>query len=449
MATAQPATVTQIIDDSPIGAFQRRVFLFCILISVLDGFDTQAIAFVAPAIARDWAISQWHFGFLFSATLLGSVIGSLACGALADRYGRRRMVIVTVAMFGLFSAACALATGYWQLLAFRLLGGIGMGGVIPNMLALTAEYAPARKRASLVTLTLWGFPLGAVLGGIVSGPLIERLGWESVFWLGAAAPLLLVPVLAGWLPESLGFLAVSGERRDAIVALLRKIDPRRADSVVIAPPPATTAQHSPMRALFAPGLAPKTIFLSAMMFSSLFLTYLLINWVPTMLVQTGMPVSKAILGAVGLNLGGVIGSAFLSRAIDRGADPRRLLATGFVCGAVTIALAGSLFGGTAAIVLLMACGLFHIGSQLSSSAFITNSYPVEMRASGIGFNQGIGRLGSLVGPVAGGALLSAGLTTAQMFRLAVIPALLCAGALIALAIVQRGSTSKTGERKTA
>ena len=439
--SASMPTIVEIIDDAPIGRLQVLVFALCILVSLIDGFDTQSIAFVAPAIAKQWGVSQWHFGFLFSATLLGSAIGNAVFGILADRVGRRRLVIVTTLIFGLFSAASAVSTGYWQLLAFRLLGGIGMGGVIPNMLALAAEYAPLRRRATIVTFTLWGFPFGAVAGGIAAGPMIMRWGWPSVFWLGAAAPVLLVPVLIAALPESLRFLGLDAVRRNDVVTLLRRIDPARAaiarmESRATAP----GKQRGQVSALFGSGLAAPTILLSTVMFLSLFLTYLLINWVPTMLSQAGMSVSNAILGAVALNLGGILGSYILSRAIDGRGRPPLMLAGGYACAAIAIWFASE--GSTnkwPALGLLLMCGFFHIGTQLSTTAFTSGVYPVAIRGTGIGVIQAVGRIGSLMGPIVGGALLSMGMTARGILELAVIPACLASLSLLALASRRRGA----------
>lgn len=431
MARPTPA---ELIDEAPLSRLQIVVVALCITVSLLDGFDTQAIAFVAPSIARQWSVSQFQFGFIFSATLLGSVIGSAIGGVLADRIGRRKLVIATTALFGLLTGACALAASYEQLLVFRLLGGIGMGGVIPNMIALASEYAPERRRATIVTFTLWGFPFGAVLGGIAAGPLIARFGWPAVFWAGAAAPLLLVPLLIVWLPESLRFLGLQEARREEMRRLLHRIDPARAGRAEIEPPrDFHTRERGHIRALFRSDLGRPALLISMVMFLSLFLTYLLLNWVPTLLAQAGMSDTQAILGAVALNLGGIAGSYGLARLLDRRPRPAIFLAGGYACAAIAIGLASrGTSSAPVALALLLLCGFFHIGTQLSTTAYSSGIFPVALRGTALGLIQAIGRTGSLIGPVVGGALLSLGLTTADLFRLAMLPAALCAVALYML-----------------
>ncbi|QEH79981.1 MFS transporter [Sphingomonas sp. C8-2] len=437
-----PPTVETAIDTAPLGRMQIGVFVLCIVASVLDGFDTQSIAFVAPAISADWAVSQLAFGFVFSATLLGSVVGSAAFGLLADRIGRRRLIIATTAMFGLFSAACALAASFEQLLLFRFLGGLGMGGLIPNMLALAAEYAPRRIRSTIVTFVLWGFPLGAVFGGMLSAPLLEHAGWRAVFWLGAVAPLLLALAMIPLMPESLRYLSLDPRRRDEVVRLLGRIAPDQADEVVIERPRAEAGKPG-LAQIFAAGLALPTLILAISLFLSLFLTYALINWTPTLLTKSGLSVSDGIFGAVALNLGGIVGSYFFSQGLDRVARPPLLLAAGYGAAAAAIALT-SLGGGSPAIALslLLLCGLFQIGAQLSLTAYTTATFPVRLRGTGIGFVQAVGRTGSLIGPVVGGLLLSRGVEPGALLRLSAIPALLCAIALLILGFARPRPSSR-------
>jgi AAHS family 4-hydroxybenzoate transporter-like MFS transporter len=336
------------------------------------------------------------------------------------------------------------------LLAFRFLGGLGMGGLIPNMLALAAEYAPRRVRATIVTGVLWGFPFGAVLGGIVSAPLLEQAGWRAIFWLGAAAPALLALAMIPLMPESLRYLSLDPGKRDQVVGLLRRIAPERADAVVIEARQAERARPG-VTQLFTADLAVPTVILSISLFLSLFLTYALINWVPTLLTRSGLSMSSAILGAVALNFGGIVGSAFFSRGLDRVARPALLLAAGYGAAAGMIALT-SLGGGSpvVALTLLLLCGVFQIGAQLSLTAYTTAIFPVRLRGTGIGFVQAVGRTGSLIGPVVGGLLLSLGVQPNEMLLLSVIPAGLCGLALLLLGAMrrsERGSQASTMEER--
>lgn len=430
----QGHSVADIIDEAPVGWLQIRTFIFCILVSLLDGFDTQSIAFVAPSISTEWGLSKLSFGFVFSATLLGTVIGAAVFGVLADRVGRKRLVLLNTVIFGLFTGACAFARNVEMLLLFRLLGGIGMGGVIPNMMALASEYAPRRKRATIVTFTLWGFPAGAALGGLAATPLIARFGWESVFVAGAIAPLVLAAFLLPYLPESLRFLEQRATNRPMIVQLLRRIDPVRASGAVLVPASAEEARQAGVGILFTKGLALPTAVISAAMFLSLFLTYLLLNWIPLLLEAAGMSLAQAILGTVAVNLGGIAGSYLLARVIDNVAQPLWYLIVGYLAAGCVIALTGRMVGSPALVLMTLAgCGVFLIGTQMSLSAYAATRFPPAVRGRAVGFIQAVGRTGSLIGPVVGGALLGFGVSPKGLFALGFLPAALAALLLVILA----------------
>lgn len=433
-----PGDAAAIIDDAPIGRLQKTVFALCILITVLDGLDTQSIAFAAPALSAAWGLTKLDFGFVFSATLLGSVVGTSVFGALADRFGRRRLTIAMVVLFGVASGLTALCTTTTQLIALRVIGGVGLGGVIPNTAALVSEYAPHRSRATIVTVTLWGFPVGAIVGGLISAPLIGHFGWQAIFVVGAFLPLALAVLLWVALPESIRFLAARPARVAEAKALLARIAPGR--SLAPAVPGAPAVAPPRVAALFDGDLGSTTILLSAALFLSLLLSYLLVNWVPLMLAQAGMPPSSAMLGTVGINAGGILGSFLMSRRVDRSRRPALLLGAGYVATGMTIAAVGSFVGasGVAALAGLTVCGFFLVGSQMSMTAFTATQFPVAIRGTGIGVVQSIGRIGSLVGPLAGGALLTAGMTTQALFELCLLPALAAAAALIWLAVIRAG-----------
>src|SRR6266436_1665854 len=201
--------VAAIINDSEIGRFQYLIFALCILIMMCDGFDTQALAYVAPSIASEWKLAPGSFGPVFAAVLLGSMAGAFAFGYLADRFGRKRTLLLCVIWFGMLNVGSAYANSIESFTLLRFLCGIGLGGVIPNVTALVSEFAPARKRATLVAATWCGFALGAVLGGVGSVALIANFGWPSVFVVGGALPLCLLPIILLSLPESIKFLTAS------------------------------------------------------------------------------------------------------------------------------------------------------------------------------------------------------------------------------------------------
>src|SRR5271154_2632875 len=220
--------VADFIDRQPVGGFQIGLLLTCAAVLVLDGFDTTAIGFVAPPLAKEWGLTRGALGPVFSAGLFGLMIGALVFGPIADRIGRRRIIIFSVAAFGAGALATLLARDVSSLFAIRFLTGLGLGGAMPNAIALTSEFSPHRRRATMVMVMFCGFSVGAALGGFLAAGLILHFGWRSVFVVGGTAPLLLVPILALRLPESVRFLALTGRAHEPVAGLLTRLNPGAA-----------------------------------------------------------------------------------------------------------------------------------------------------------------------------------------------------------------------------
>jgi len=433
MATDRRLSLPAILDNSRLGPFQIGLMTVCFLIVALDGFDTQSVAFVAPALRESWRIAPEMFGPLFGAGLLGTLVGSIALGSLADRFGRKPMVIFSTLLFGVMTLICGTAGSIEQLGLYRLLAGLGLGGAIPNVLALVSEYSPRRVRSTAIVVTFAGFPIGAVAGGMASAHIIPAYGWQSVFIAGGVMPLLLLPAIALWVPESARFLAARRDREPQLRKILQRVDAAQdAVSLAQAGSPREAFRSIPVRQLFTQGRFNWTVLLWLLTFTTLLLGYFLVNWTPLLLVDAGLQHKQAIMGVVALNLGGIIGGFIIGRISDR-RGPFLALATAFFAGAVSVAAVGLMIDSTAPVLLTLiffvGCCVF--GAQLNLSAISANYYPVYMRSTGIGWNMGIGRFGSVVGPTVGGALIAFGLTRGQMFLSAAGPAIL-AGVLVML-----------------
>src|ERR1700692_1264001 len=378
--------VAAVINDSEISRFQYLIFTICIMIMMCDGFDTQALAYVAPSIASEWKLSPGVFGPIFAAVLLGSMAGAFAFGYLADRFGRKRTLLLCVIWFGLLNVGSAFASSIESFPLLRFLCGIGLGGAIPNVMALVSEYAPARKRATLVAVTWCGFALGAVLGGLISVPLISHFGWRSVFVFGGILPLCLVPIVVFALPESFKFLILVRGKSAEVISVLRKIVPGRhfddSSAFVLDEP---RPGRGSLSALFRDGLAIGSVFLCLAFFMSLMLVYLFINWIPLLLRQAGLPLQDALMGTIIFNLSGIFGSICCTQLIDRKVGPPiTILIIVYFIGALAVLSIG--FVGTSfwpIMTTIFLSGFFVIGVQLSLNAYITNYYPTAIRGTGV------------------------------------------------------------------
>lgn len=434
MATQAHLDLGKVIDNNKLGGFRLTAMIVCFIVIALDGFDTQSIAFVAPTLRQLWEVSPERFGPLFSAGLLGTLIGSISLGSVADRLGRKPMLLFSTALFGIMTLACATAGSIEQLGLYRFIAGLGLGGALPNILAVVSEYAPRSIRSTTIVLTFAGFPIGAMLGGMGSAQLIPLFGWESVFVVGGALPLLMLPLIAFLVPESARFLAAEPGRRDRLFRVMNRIDPGLSveqTATVHAP----DHQHAkvPVGDLFRDNRARWTLLLWALTFTTLLLAYFLVNWIPLLLAGYGMDRHDAIMGVVVLNLGGIIGSFLIGRISDK-RSPFVALATAFLVGSIFVAAVGFMIDSSVRtlMTLFFIVGFCVFGAQLNLSAISAIYYPIYMRSTGIGWSMGMGRFGSVIGPAIGGALVAIGFSQGDMFLSAAVPAALAGLIVIAM-----------------
>src|SRR6266481_7428579 len=292
--SASLVDVADFIDRQPVGGFQIKLLATCAAVLFLDGFDTQAIGYVAPALAKEWSLTRAALGPVFSAGLFGLMIGALVLGPLADRVGRKKIIIFSTLAFGLGALATAFIQDVSTLLVIRFLTGLGLGGAMPNAIAMTSQFNPRRRRATMVMIMFCGFSVGAALGGFLAAALIPQFGWRSVFVVGGVAPLVMVPILALRLPESVRFLALTGRANDRVAELLGFIGPRAvfapATQFVIHEP---GLAGIPVLHLFRECRTAVTLLLWVVFFMSLLDLYFLSNWLPTVLNDLGASVSSA------------------------------------------------------------------------------------------------------------------------------------------------------------
>src|SRR5712672_1205578 len=431
-AGASSVDVADYIDQQPVGSFQIKLLLTCAAVLFLDGFDTTAIGYVAPSLAKEWGLTKNALGPVFSAGLFGLMIGALAFGPLADRVGRKKIIIYSTLAFGIGTLATAFIADVNTLLAIRFLTGLGLGGAMPNAVAMTSEFSPRRRRATMVMIMFVGFSIGAALGGLLAAALIPQFGWRSVFAVGGVAPLLLAPILALRLPESVRFLAFNGRADARVAQLLGLIGPKAAFApttrfVVDEPELAGI----PVKHLFRGGRTLATLLMWVVFFMSLLDIYFLSNWLPTVLNDLGASVSEAAAIGSMLQVGGVVGTFTLGSIIDRFSF--RALALVYFVAVFAVGAIGQLGHSVVFVTMaIFAAGFCIVGGQIAANALAATFYPTSVRATGVGWALGIGRVGSIIGPLVGGALLIAKWSPGAVFMAAAGAALCAAVAAFSL-----------------
>ena len=426
-----------IIDSLQLTRFQIAIVALCMMVAMVDGFDTQAIALAAPEIAASWGVTPSSLGLVFGAGLLGSLLGAMLFGSAGDRFGRKPALLAAVLLFGAISLLTPLTSTAFALMLVRLITGFGLGGALPCLISITSEYAPKRLRATLVSVMFCGFPLGAVAGGVAAAHMIPAWGWPSLFYAGAAIPLLLLPLLAAVVPESARFLALRGKAASVQRLLERMRSPERWDGKLNRAP---AEARSSVSRLLSGDRRGGTLLLWATLFLSLLLTYFLINWIPILARQSGIGIRAAVLAVSALNLGAVVGCLLIGRLVDR-FGPTRPIAAGFGCGALSITSIG-LWGDTDAALLGLAflSGVLTIGAQMCTVTLCASFYETDLRATGVGWALGIGRIGAVVGPVLGGLLLASGVPVEGLFLMVGLMSVIAGSTMLALRDAARRRT---------
>ncbi|WP_202129160.1 MFS transporter [Pseudarthrobacter sp. ATCC 49987] len=433
--------VQDVIDNTPMGFKRWSIVVLCFVIALLDGFDTQSIAFIGPAIAEDFGLQATDMTWVITASTVGMCVGAMSLGTFGDRIGRKKTILLALALFGVFSLAGAFAQSLEQIVILRFLIGLGMGGATPALLALTAEYSPKSRRGTFMTLVLLGLPGGALLGGLVAAAWLPVMGWRGIFLAGGVLPLAMVLVCGRMLSESPIFLAAKGT--PAADAQARQIMASISGSPVS--PDAVLAtndrmeERSSVAALFSARYRMVTIAVFATYLLNWIAWFLLLLWMPTALKMLGLAGSQAAMGTVTVNGAFILFAIPLSIILPK-VNPRKLLLVMFAAG-IVIALGLGLAGSNFALVfVLIGLAGFGIGGQqLALNYLIANAYPTQLRATATGWGIGIGRLGSIVGSALGGVILT-GLGVSGYFMTLAVP-LVLAG--LATLMVRSSATKAT------
>lgn len=426
--------VRRALDEGPMSRWQVLAVALCVMLNMVDGFDVQVMSFTAADISAEWRLSGAGLGVLLSAGLFGMAAGSLFLAPWADRYGRRAVILLCL---GIITTGMVLSSLTWrpvQLTALRVFTGVGIGGILASLNVITAEYSSRRWRNTAVGLQVTGYPIGATVGGAVAASLIARYGWRSAFVFGAACSAVMIPVVVRSLPESLDFLLT--QRGPHALRRLNDLLGRMGRPPLTGLPEPGTGERrtgNPVAALLAGATARSTLLVWSAFFLLMAGFYFVTSWTPKLLVAAGLSTRQGITGGVLLNLGGIVGGTLFGVLAVR--VPLRVLAA--VALAFT-ALAMLLFGRVSgdlglAFPTALAIGVFLFASMVGLYALTPLLYPAALRATGMGWAIGIGRLGAILAPIVAGFLVDRGWSTSQLYYGFAAPVALALLAVLSLA----------------
>lgn len=439
MATQSALSVAA---NAPLGRLHYGLLFWCSFIMLFDGYDLVIYGSVVPRLMEEWAISPIHAGWMGSAALFGMMFGAVLIGPLADRYGRRKIILSSMTLTSVCALATAAAWDAPSFAALRFVTGMGLGAAVPNIVALMSDLAPANRRSTLTTIMLSFYSIGAMASALVAIWIIPRFGWEATFLVGGL-PLLAMPWMYRQLPESLAFLLSKDGSRAAL--LLQRLDPEIDVRSVQMEPPAKSTSGTPLSRLFSEGRAVGTIFLWLGFGMCMLMVYGLNTWLPKIMVAAGYPLGSSLMFLVILNLGATVGALGGGWLADRwGCKPTLILF--FALAVVSLSTLGVKPGPLVLNIMLLIAGATTIGTLAVIHAFAAQQYPSTIRGTGVSWCSAIGRFGGVAGPTLGGVMLSLNLPTQLNFLLCAAPGVI---AIIAIALVKKAAKERSDIRASA
>ncbi|WP_316149415.1 MFS transporter [Cupriavidus sp. BIC8F] len=439
----QQTDIHRLADAARFNRFHALVLFWCALIIIFDGYDLAVVGIALPSIMKDLGVAPTQAGLMVSSALFGMVFGAIFLGTMADRIGRRWTIAICVALFSVFTAAAGLVKDPLLFSMARFLAGLGIGGVMPNVVAQMTEYAPKKIRATLVTVMFSGYAVGGILAALLGKSLIEAYGWQSVF-LAAGLPVLLIPVILRSLPESMPFLLARGDH-EALRRIVSRLAPDQRWSATdrFAVPAQDKAASAPIRHLFHEGRGFSTIMFWIAFFMCLFMVYALSSWLTRLMAGAGYSLGSALTFVLVLNLGAMIGAVGGGWLADR-YHIKYVLAAMYALAAVSITLLGFRMPTGLLFVVVGLAGASTIGTQIVANAYTGQFYPTAIRSTGLGWALGIGRSGAILAPIVIGVLVAMELPLQQNFIAIAIPAVIGMGAVL-LIDHRRSASAHHGE----
>jgi AAHS family 4-hydroxybenzoate transporter-like MFS transporter len=429
--TKRDIDVQAFLNENRFSGFQWLIFAMCFFIVLLDGFDTAAIGYIAPSLIQEWGVPRPALAPVLSAALFGLAFGALGAGPLADRLGRRIVLIGSVAVFAGACLVSALSQDLQSLTIWRFATGLGLGAAMPNAVTLMSEYCPTQRRSTLTNAMFCGFPVGAAFGGFLAAWMIPHFGWRSVLILGGVAPLVLLAVMILWMPESVRYMVAKGYAAERIRSVLCKISlsARQATSYVMTETKQSVHGKGGLALVLGRQYRVGSLMVWLSYFMGLVIFYALLNWMPILFKDAGIDPRTATLITALFPLGGV-GAIFSGYLMDR-FNANSVVAVGYVLTAIAVYFIGQAVGnvGLLALVVVVA-GVVMNTAQSSMPALAAGFYPTAGRATGVAMMLGIGRFGGIAGSFLVAQLTAMKVGFGQVFLVVAVAGVVAAIALI-------------------
>ncbi len=434
---SQTINVNDVIDNAKFQKFHWQVLFWCLLVIIFDGYDLVIYGVALPLLMEQWSLTSVEAGMLASSALVGMMFGAMIFGSLADKFGRKKIIMTCTAFFSGFTFLGAFAPSPTEFAILRFLAGLGIGGVMPNLVALTSEYAPKKSRATMVSIMFSGYAVGGIISALLGSFLVKDYGWEIMFYL-AGIPLAGFPLIWKYLPESLTYL-VKDNKQSLARHIIKKVEPNLTVNentqlvlAEVAAPPSSQGKLA-FRQLFTEGRAFGTLMFWTAFFMCLLMTYTLSSWLPKLMLSAGYSLGASILFLLALNVGAMVGAISGGILADK-FHLKPVIVT--MCALAAVSISALAFNSPPIILysLVAVAGATTIGTSILLYSYLAQFYPLHIRTTGIGSASAVSRIGAIVGPIITGFLLSLNLPHAWNFWSIAIPALI---ATVAMAVLRR------------
>ncbi|WP_294033535.1 aromatic acid/H+ symport family MFS transporter [uncultured Moraxella sp.] len=434
---SQTINVNDVIDNAKFQKFHWQVLFWCLLVIIFDGYDLVIYGVALPLLMEQWSLTSVEAGMLASSALVGMMFGAMIFGSLADKFGRKKIIMTCTAFFSGFTFLGAFAPSPTEFAILRFLAGLGIGGVMPNLVALTSEYAPKKSRATMVSIMFSGYAVGGIISALLGSFLVKDYGWEIMFYL-AGIPLAGFPMIWKFLPESLTYL-VKDNKQSLARHIIKKVEPSLTINentqlvlAEVAAPPSSQCKLA-FRQLFTEGRAFGTLMFWTAFFMCLLMTYTLSSWLPKLMLSAGYSLGASILFLLALNVGAMVG-AILGGILADKFHLKPVIVT--MCALAAVSISALAFNSPPIILysLVAVAGATTIGTSILLYSYLAQFYPLHIRTTGIGSASAVSRIGAIVGPIITSFLLSLNLPHAWNFWSIAIPALI---ATVAMAVLRR------------